>query len=167
MLHIGCYADDLAPSIGASVAYAFAERVFVRKVTTRHRLADNDDFGRVLAITFGKFAPGHKPHSHRSEIIRAYGAIPRDWLLIGLRRRTAFDHEGGVSVESRERKRRSRRGRLRAGQRPDAFQKLAVKRSDLITFGVRRLRQRHDGGQDIARVETRINALKLNEASDQ
>src|SRR5215470_15291103 len=167
MFDVGCYAYYLAPAVGASITDALADWVFVREVAARRRLADDDDFGRVLVVAFVKFAPRDDPHAHRAEIVRAYGAVPRHGPLIGLGRGTAFDHEIGVGVVARERKRRNRAGRLHARQRPDALQKLAEKRGDLITLGIDRLRQRYDGGQYVARVETGIDSLKPDEASDQ
>src|SRR6266511_4551340 len=167
MLYVGRYADNLAPAVRASIADALADRVFIREVAARRRLADDDDFGRVLVIAFGELASRDEPHAHRAEIVLADGAVPRHGPLIGLRRGTAFDYEIGVGVGAGERERRNRGGRLHARQRPDALQKLAVKRGDLITFGIHRLRQRYDGGQYVARVEAGVNALKPDEAFDQ
>src|SRR5262245_31387608 len=167
MLYVGRYADNLAPAVRAPISDALADRVFVREVAARRRLADDDDFGRVLVIAFGELASRDEPHAHRAEIVGAYGADPGHRLLIRPWHGTALDQKPGVGVGARERKRRNRRRRLHAGQRPDALQKLAVKRRDLITFRIDRLRQRHDGGQHVAWVEARINSLKPDEASDQ
>src|SRR5262249_17866834 len=130
-------------------------------------VADDDAFALILGVAFVEHTPRDEPHSHRAEIVGAYGAVPRNGPLVWLRRGAAFDYEIGVGVVASERKRRNRRRRLHAGQRPDAFQKLAVKRSDLSTFRIDRLGQGPDGGQYVAWVEARITSLKSDEASDQ
>src|SRR5262249_40815396 len=121
MLYVGRHADDLAPAVGASIADALADRVFVREVAARLRLADDDDFWRILAVAFVALAPGDEPHPHRSEIGVAHGAEPPHRPLIRLRRGTAFDQKPGGVVVARERERRTRRRRSHAGQRLHAF----------------------------------------------
>src|SRR5262245_51289666 len=158
MLDVGRYADDLTPSIRASIADALADRVFVREMAARGRLADDDDFGRILVIAFVELAPLDKPHAHRAEIVRTHGADPRHRLLIRLWRRTSFDQEPGVGVEARERKRRNRRGRLHTGRRLNSLQKLAVEIPDLRIV-INRQWQCYDGSQRIAGIETGIYAL--------
>src|SRR5262249_43038684 len=166
MLDVGRYADDLTPAVRASVAYALADRVFVREMPARGRLADDDDIGRVLVVTFGELTPRNEPYAHRAEIVRTHGADPRHRPLIGLWLWTAFNQKSGVSVVAQERKRRNRRGRLHAGQRLNAFQKLAVEVPDL-SIVINRHRQCHDGGQHVVGVEAGIDSLKPDEASDQ
>src|SRR5262245_65347274 len=105
MLYVGRYADNLAPAVRAPIADALADRVFVREVAARRRLADDDDFGRVLVVAVVEFAPGDETHAHRAEIVVAHGADPRHRPLIRLRLRTPFDQKPGVVVVARKRKR--------------------------------------------------------------
>src|SRR5262245_66099475 len=112
MLYVGRYADNLAPALRAPIADALADRVFVREVSARRRLADDDDFGRVLVIAFGELASRDEPHAHRADIVLAHGTDPCHRPLIGLRRGTAFDEKPGVRVTAREPKRGNRPRRL-------------------------------------------------------
>src|SRR5215468_6621006 len=105
MFDVGGYADDLAPSIGASVTDALADWIIVREMAARRRLADDDDFGRILVVTFVELAPGDEPHAHCAEIVIADRADPCHRSLIGLRRGTPFNYKPGVRIRTGERKR--------------------------------------------------------------
>src|SRR5262245_8175503 len=98
MLHVGRHSDDFPPTVGTTIADALTDRVFVREVAARRRLADDDDSGSIFVVAFSEFAPLDDPHAHRAEIIGAYGADPRHGPLIGLRLGTPFDHEPCVII---------------------------------------------------------------------
>src|SRR5262249_39927496 len=120
MLYVGRHADDLAPAVGASIADALADRVFVREVAARRRLADDDDFGRILVVAFVELAPGVAlPDDAHNGVGRA--AEPRNSPLSRLDRRPASEHKPGVVNLAGERASGNYSLRSHAGHRLHAF----------------------------------------------
>src|SRR2546426_5331715 len=183
MLHVGDDSDDLAQTqlkvyLGRPVATkaqsfehegdAFAERILVGPIATRHCFVDGRDLGCVLCIAVIEFPALDQPNAHRFEVGWAHVAIVRTTLLAGAWFRRAFDQQNRAAVNAAERQVFDGAGGFDPRQSRHSFQELLIEGRHLVgsgyrdlerlMFAVRRLSDRNPGSVSRNREKLRISS---------
>src|SRR5262245_21322904 len=137
MPHIAHHADDFAPLVViAAERDAFADRVFVRKVTPLKRLVDNHHAGSLLFILLRKIAASDDRDFHCAEIAGADHVILHDRSLSRLLRQTAFDSEWSYAALPAQRQCMNRRYGFNSRKAVDALDELLIEADDLMRFRI-------------------------------
>src|SRR5262249_49764765 len=76
----------------------FTDRVFIREIAARQRLAYENDFWRIRVIAFRRLAAPDQSNAHSPKVIGSNRVVPRHGFMTGFRRRLTLDSEFGVGA---------------------------------------------------------------------
>src|SRR5262245_15708763 len=145
--------DDLGGDVRTSHFdhETLAERVALRKVCARKRLADDHDVRFLRRLALAEEAAALQRHVHRLEIAVVADADVHDVVATWWRWRLAFDCEAGPRTEAAQRKVTDGAGGLNTRNLLDSRDRLAKEADPLLVVAILRVRQLQSHRQNVVR----------------
>src|SRR4051794_14072449 len=167
MTNIADNSDDFERLVAKAHHQTLTERLFIGESLLHQRFAHDQDLRALAHLLWSEITTAENRYVKSAKVLVIYPTKIVVERLIGSARRATFDREGHVIRLPTQRQLADHADGFHTGYRSGTTLKLLPEAGPTFRGGVLLLRQIYPHRDDVARIETGIDALQSDQASDQ